>query len=363
MVKSEIAPRAFSAVPGPAGRFPLSSPRVPGSLGGMADVDSTILKAFLEAGGEPVSGDRLAKSLGVSRVSVWQRLEKLREAGFTFAAAPRKGYTMTGAPRALHPALLDAHLRVLKVRHAVLFLPEVDSTNSEAERLLAAGQEAPFAVLAGRQTAGRGRLGRRWASTHPENLYLSFAFRPFLPPERLASFTLVAGLRVCERLSLNPGLDDLRLKWPNDLVCRGRKVAGMLTESRMDADQVRDLVFGLGLNVNGDPAALPPELRDIAGSLAHAAGRAFDLHRTAAAVIAGVFDACEAYFENPRESDPRALFDRFDALRDREVTVSLRSDPVTGIASGVDASGALLLRHADGSFRRVNAGEVTLRRA
>lgn len=328
----------------------------------MAEVESTILKAFLEAGGEPVSGDRLAKSLGVSRVSVWQRLEKLREAGFTFEASPRKGYRLTGAPAALHGALLDAHLRLLKVRHTVTFMPTVDSTNSEAERRLAAGQEAPFAVLAGAQTAGRGRLGRKWSSAHPENLYMSFAFRPFLPPERLASFTLVAGLRVCERLSRADGLEDLRLKWPNDLVCRGRKVAGMLTESRMDADQVRDLVFGLGLNVNGDPAGLPEELRATAGSLAHAAGRALDLHRTAAGVIAGVFDDCENYFENPRECDPRALFDRFDALRDREVTVTLRSDPLTGVASGVDATGALLLRRPDGSFHRVNAGEVTLRR-
>lgn len=328
----------------------------------MADVDSTILKAFLEAAGEPVSGDKLAKALGISRVSIWQRLERLREAGFVFAASPRKGYRLAGVPKALHPALLDAHLRLLRVRHVVTFLPETDSTNSEAERRLAAGQESPFAVLAGAQTAGRGRLGRKWASAHPENLYLSFAFRPFVPPERLAAFTLLIGLRVCERLADWPGLEDLRLKWPNDLVCRGRKIAGMLTESRMDADQVRDLVFGLGLNVNGDPAEMPPELRDIAGSLAHAAGHPFEIHRVAAGVIAGVFDACEAFFDSVRPQDPRPLFERFDALRGREVAVTLRTTPLAGIASGVDETGALLLRQADGSLLAVNAGEVTLRK-
>lgn len=328
----------------------------------MAEVESTILKAMLEAGDTPVSGDRLAKELGVSRVSVWQRLERLREAGFTFEAAPRKGYRLAGTPAALHPALLDAHLRLLRVRPHVTFLPVADSTNSEAERRLALGGETPFAVVAGTQTAGRGRLGRAWSGAHPENLYMSFAFRPFLPPERLAAFTLVMGLRLCERLAAHPGLEELRLKWPNDLVHRGRKIAGMLTESRMDADQVRELVFGLGLNVNGDPADLPSPLHDTAGSLAHAAGRRFDLHRVAAEVIAAGFDIAEEFFEKTSATDPRPLFRKFDALAGRRVTATLRSQPVAGVVEGVDTSGALLLRGPRGLVTPVNAGEVTLRK-
>ena len=104
----------------------------------MSALDSSILLAFLEAGDEPVSGDRLAKELGVSRVAVWGRLERLRAAGFTFAASTRKGYRLTGVPRALNAALLDAHLRRLKVAPDVELLEATDSTNSEAERRLAA---------------------------------------------------------------------------------------------------------------------------------------------------------------------------------------------------------------------------------
>ena len=114
----------------------------------MAALDSSILLAFLKADGEPVSGDRLAKELGVSRVAIWSRMERLRADGFTFKASTRKGYELKSVPREINAALLDAHLRRLKVSPAVELLAEVDSTNSEAERRLAVGQEAPFAVLA-----------------------------------------------------------------------------------------------------------------------------------------------------------------------------------------------------------------------
>ncbi len=98
----------------------------------MPDLDSSILLAFLDAEGEPVSGDRLAKELGVSRVAIWSRLERIRAAGFVFAASTRKGYVLRAVPRQLDHALLDAHLRRLKVAPKVEFLAAVDSTNSEA---------------------------------------------------------------------------------------------------------------------------------------------------------------------------------------------------------------------------------------
>lgn len=307
-----------------------------------------------------MSGHRLANEIGLSRVAIWQRLERLRGEGFVFDAAPRKGYRLLDTPEGLHPALLDAHLRLHKVTHRVEYLAVTDSTNSDAERLLAVGTAAPFAVLAGRQTAGRGRLGRVWHSEHPENLYMSFAFRPFLPPDRMQAFTLMMGLSLCESLASRHGLEGLRLKWPNDLVCDGRKVAGMLTEARVDSDQVRDLVFGLGLNVNSDPNALAPELRKTAGSLGFSLGRKLDLHAEAAAVIATVFDAYEAFELAPEKADPRPLFKKHDLLFGREITIGLRGAPLTGVAEGVDGRGALLLRLADGTLTAVNAGEVTV---
>src|SRR5690606_18217155 len=134
-----------------------------------------------------------------------------------------------------------------------------DSTNDEAARQLAAGRTAPFVILARKQTRGRGRLGRAWHSEANGNLYASFAFRPRVPPGRMAVFTLWMGVSICELIAnfthLQPGI-----KWPNDILFDGRKAGGMLTEARIDSDQIRDLIFGLGLNVNAPAADWPADL-------------------------------------------------------------------------------------------------------
>ena len=328
----------------------------------MADLDSSILLAFLEAEGEPVSGDRLAKELGVSRVAIWSRLERLRASGYVFAASTRKGYALRSVPRHLDPALLDAHLRLLKVSPKVEFLAEVDSTNSEAERRLAVGQEAPFAVFARTQKAGRGRLGRKWHSAPSGNLYLSLAFRPFIPPERLKPFTLWMGLALCAHVEKSLGLK-LGLKWPNDLQSPdGRKVAGMLTEARLDADSVRELVFGVGLNLTGAPKDFPADLRATAGSLEAALGAPLDLNREAAGVIAALFRAWEQFEEGTWSRSFRKLWSHHDVLAGKSVRVGLRGDPVAGVVDGIDDEGSLILRTGGGRRAIVSSGEVTLRK-
>jgi BirA family biotin operon repressor/biotin-[acetyl-CoA-carboxylase] ligase len=328
----------------------------------MADLDSSILLAFLEADGEPVSGDRLAKELGVSRVAIWSRLERLRATGYVFTASTRKGYALRSVPRHLDPALLDAHLRRLKVSPKVEFLAEVDSTNSEAERRLAVGQEAPFAVFARTQKAGRGRLGRKWHSAPTGNLYLSLAFRPFIPPDRLKPFTLWMGLALCAHVEKTLGLK-LGLKWPNDLQSPdGRKVAGMLTEARLDADSVRELVFGVGLNLTGAPKDFPAELRTTAGSLEAALGSPLDLNREAAGVIAALFRAWEQFEEGTWSRSFRKLWTHHDVLAGKSVRVGLRGDPIAGVVDGIDDEGSLILRTGGGRRAIVSSGEVTLRK-
>jgi len=327
----------------------------------MSALDGSILLAFLKAGDAAVSGDQLAKALGVSRVAIWGRMERLREQGFAFEAAPRKGYRLAGTPAGAHGAWVEAHLRLRRCQLPCEVLDAVDSTNSEAERRLAAGAEAPFAILARRQSAGRGRLGRAWRSDRPGNLYLSVAFRPFLEVERLGPFTVWMGLAICEHLEQERGLR-LALKWPNDLLDgRGRKVAGMLTEARIDADAVRDLVFGLGLNLEGPGEDWPEDLRRRTGSLAAVGGAALDPGAVGAGVLAALAEAWEAFADGSFRRRFRKLHERHDALAGKGVRVTLRGKPLAGVAEGIDEDGALRLRTARGKLVTVASGEVTLR--
>jgi BirA family biotin operon repressor/biotin-[acetyl-CoA-carboxylase] ligase len=327
----------------------------------LSATEITILRELVATDAGIVSGARLAKLLGISRVAVWMQLQKLTRQGFVFEARRSRGYRLVKTPGTLHAALVRAYLSGRPHPPHLVCLDTVDSTNSEAERLLATGARVPLVILAGAQTAGRGRRGRVWHSPPAGNLYSTFVFRPKLEPARLHDFTLWMGLNICELVAnftkLEPGL-----KWPNDLHVNGRKAGGMLTEARVDADQIRDLVFGLGLNLNGRAADLPRELQKTAISLADAAGAPVDLNRFAAALIGRVLSAYDQFLEGSHRDKFASLWKRFDVLRGRPVTVTQGTRTVAGTATGIDNEGSLIVRLNSGRTERFRAGEVTLSR-
>lgn len=324
-----------------------------------ADAEVIIVRSLLAAGDGFVSGTTLARSLGMSRVAVWQHMEKLREQGFAFEAVRARGYRLADRPSGLNAILLRAQLPLPARNVPVDVLDEVDSTNDEATRRLAAGQSAPFVVIARRQTKGRGRFGRVWHSEANGNLYVSFGFRPFLSPTRMQTFTLWMGANVCELVascsSATPSL-----KWPNDLLFSGRKAGGILTEARIDSDQIRDLVLGLGLNINSSVGAWPADLEGRAISVAEHTRSTLDINAFAAALIGRVLDAYERFVQGTYRETFADLWNRHDVLRGRPVTVVQGEERTRGTASGVDDEGALILRTDSGQTRRFRAGEVTL---
>ncbi|MEX2045474.1 MAG: biotin--[acetyl-CoA-carboxylase] ligase [Opitutus sp.] len=328
----------------------------------MPTVEHVILRELLAREPNWVSGSSLAGRLGVSRVAIWQHMEKLRAGGFTFEAQRARGYRIKHRPESLHGGLIEAQLKVRPRHFSLLLMDTVDSTNDEATRQLAAGRPTPFAVLARRQEFGRGRFGRAWHSDSTANLYASFAFRPHVSPGRMQTFTLWMGLNVCELLANFTGLPP-GIKWPNDILFEGRKAGGMLTEARVDADQIRDLVFGLGLNVNSAKGHWPADLTRRAISLAEATGKPLDLNRLAAALIGRVLLAWQAFSDDEHLRTFADLWNRYDLLRGKPISLLEGGRRHHGLASGLDDEGALLLRDRRGRVNRFKAGEVTLEKS
>ena len=327
----------------------------------MSSAEITLLSELLAAESGYVSGTKLARLLGVSRVAIWMQLQKLAKQGFGFEALRSRGYRLVKKPDQLHAALVQAYLGSRLQPNHVLCLETVDSTNSEAARQLAGGAAVPLVILARAQTEGRGRRGRVWHSPPAGNLYSSFVFRPKLEPARLQDFTLWMGLNICELVAnfcrIEPGL-----KWPNDLFLQGRKAGGMLTEARIDSDQIRDLVFGLGLNFNGRAGDFPDELQRTATSLADTVGAPLDLNRFAAALIGRVLTAYGQFLEGNYRDKFAELWARYDVLRGRPVSVTQGHVTVAGTATGIDDEGSLIVRLASGRTERFRSGEVTLAR-
>lgn len=325
----------------------------------MPDTDVVILKALLEANTNFVSGNLLANELGISRVGVWARLEKLRDEGFGVEAIRHRGYRLTGEPSALNENLLRAYMDIAGSRMDLVFRNEVDSTNTEAEKFLASGRQTPFVVIAQKQTKGRGRMGRQWHSEDEGTLCASFAFRPQLAPAQMQMITLWMGVQLCTYINDQLGLS-AQVKWPNDIVSGGRKLSGILAEARVDADRTRDLIFGIGINVNSEIDKWPAETAAVATSLSTLKGEKLRINKVAAELVDVVNRAYDRYVSGEYKTEIFELWNRFDALRGKPVRGSKGHDAIVGTAGGIDDHGNLLVTTAEGQVHSIQAGEVTL---
>ncbi len=320
--------------------------------------DLVIVRELLRAGDEFVSGSDLAQALGVSRVAVWQHMEKLRDRGFAFEAIRSRGYRITGRPTQLDALMIRARLPK-KDRCQIITLDTVDSTNDEAMRQASKGAEMPLVVIAREQTKGRGRLGRDWLSEPNGNLYLSFVFQPQVAPEQLPTITPWVGVNLCSLIadyaSIAPAV-----KWPNDLLVDGLKLGGILTEARLDADRIRDLVIGCGLNLSPPRQGWRGDLKGRAVALNELTPKPIDLNHFAAALVHRLLKACQEFQRGTFADRLAELWHRYDTLRGCEITLLHGRETVTGIGHGIDHAGCLLLETRPGTLERFRAGEVTL---
>ena len=316
------------------------------------------------APGTPVSGAALGRALGISRTAIWKGVQRLVELGLEIEAKPGVGYRLSAPLELLDaerlrqalPADAGARLAGLEV------LAETDSTNS---RVLAA--EAPpgalVACLAEYQTAGRGRRGRSWLAAPGQAVCLSVGGGMPAGPADFAGLPPAVGLACAEALE-RQGVPGVRLKWPNDLLLGDGKLGGILIELRGEAQGPATVAVGIGVNLRSS-AALRAEI-GAAGGLPSAAladvvpqvGR----NAVAGALLAAIV-ATLSRVPGMLDGAALAAWNRRDALRDRAVRLETPGRSDSGIARGIDASGALLLEGADGRMRRVTAGEVTLRLA
>jgi BirA family biotin operon repressor/biotin-[acetyl-CoA-carboxylase] ligase len=253
---------------------------------------------------------------------------------------------------------IQAGLATQFVGQNVVCLAEVGSTNDTA-RLLAQ-EQAPEGslVVADYQTQGRGRLARRWQAPAGSSLLLSLVFRPPLAPSQVQRLVMVCSLAVADAVEAETGLA-VDLKWPNDLLIDGAKAGGILVEMASTGERVEFVIVGIGLNVNLDPAELPQDLLMPATSLSQKAGRQIVRASLLRALLQKIERRYVAMLEGTQPQDEWA--GRLVTLG-RPVSVSGPGSVLEGVAEGVDADGALLVRRADGGLERVLAGDVTPRK-
>ncbi len=237
-----------------------------------------------------------------------------------------------------------------------IILDEVDSTNSEAMRRASEGAEEGLIVLANRQTAGRGRLRRRWHSIAGHTLTMSVLLKPPLSPEKIPQISLLIAVALHDALS--SFASDINIKWPNDILHRGRKMVGILTEMRAGQACVQAVVVGMGINVHAPERGWPQEIAATATDLDTASGRIVSRMEVAVCILESV----EQYYLNYLNHgfDPvRKQWWQAHAACGKQVRVYDGLHYIEGIAEDMDEDGALLLRTHAG-LQRIVAGDLEL---
>lgn len=243
----------------------------------------------------------------------------------------------------------------------IFYFKETDSTNNQAKSLAAAGAEHGALVLADRQTAGKGRLGRSWTSPAGTGIFMSLILRPEFKPEHASMLTLVAALAAAGAVQEITGLA-AGIKWPNDLVVNKKKVTGILTEMSAEVGQIHYIVVGVGINVN--MTQFPEEIRETATSLCLETGQSADR----AALIAAFLKHFEAEYEKFGQTEDLSLLQEDYNMRlvnrNREVQILDAAHPEGGYrgrALGIDAMGGLLIERENHEIEAITSGEVSVR--
>lgn len=315
----------------------------------------------LLADGEYHSGEELGDNLGISRAAIWKYIKRIEDWGLPLESVKGKGYRLLNPVELLDEKKIRSSLSdtVLQQLSKIILFPEIDSTNAF---LLQQPQIAAKVCLAEKQTGGRGRRGRVWISPFAQNIYFSLGWRFVSGIGALKGLSLLVGcaiVRVLKQLGFNlPGL-----KWPNDVLAEGKKLAGVLVEIRGDLSGDCELVIGIGLNyhmqdIYSDSISQPwidlHELSQI---------ESVDLpsrNELVAKIIQELFDILDSYEEKTFNAYS-AEWESYNLYHNKYVSLTTGESVLTGKCLGVDAEGAIIVEDDNKQLHCLHGGEVSLR--
>ncbi len=315
-----------------------------------------ILKLLTKSQSHPISGQEIGHLLGMSRTSVWKRIRDLRSLGYEIEASTRSGYRLIRSPDLLIPFEIKLNLRTRWMGRRIHYFQKIDSTNSKAYELALKGAKEGEIVIAESQKRGRGRLGRKWFSPPFLNLYLSVILRPKIPPHQASLLTLMAAVATAEAIEKYSGLQPL-IKWPNDILMRNRKVAGLLNEIRSEGDRIDFIILGIGVNLNMKTTQFPQEIRSLATSLKIEKGESISRKEFLQTLLKTLEEWYEIFMKEGGERILKVWREK-SRIKGRAVRVTSFGQSFTGRAVDVDSEGALILRIRKGERRRIVAGDI-----
>ncbi len=324
----------------------------------MTSIKHDILTYLIQAEGQPVSGQWLADTLGVSRTAIWKQLQILQQEGYEMEST-RKGYLLVKTPGKLHESAVAPLLETKRLGRTWHHFDEVESTQLIAHDLVRKGTADGTVVIAELQTAGRGRMLRPWDSAEGKGIWMTVILRPDVLPYQAPQFTLVAAVAVVQAIkALYPALET-NIKWPNDLLINGKKCTGILTEMIADPDRIQALLIGIGINVNQQLHEFPEELQSIATSLAIELKEKVDRAALLAKIL-GYLEHYGDYYVKYGFAPIKTLWEQSSTTIGQQVRATTVREVIEGKAIAITESGVLEIQTATGEIKSVYSADVEI---
>ena len=307
------------------------------------------------------SGEVLGKKLEVTRAGIWKLMQQLKAWNIDVVAKTNQGYCIPGGMELLEKKkILEAGItRDTRLIHPSLKIFDVlPSTNTYLLERARAGQKDVRICLAEHQSRGRGRFGRHWVSAYGKNMYCSLLWTFTCDLSQLAGLSLVVGIAMARALK-KYGIKEIALKWPNDVLWRGKKLAGILIELNAESHHTCDAVIGIGLNGALSPA-LQKQAKKALVDIHEITGEAFKRNVFIASLLKEIF-AVLTLFQTEGLAPFIGEWRAYDVAMDKSVTLLLGNQTIQGTYRGIDPRrGDLILEETGGKYRHYSSGEVSL---
>ncbi|EPY12388.1 MULTISPECIES: biotin--[acetyl-CoA-carboxylase] ligase [Paenibacillus] len=315
-----------------------------------------LLAWFKEHPGEFISGEEISRRLDISRTAVWKQINRLRSKGYEFEAVPKLGYRLVQMPTQLDELSLLEKLKTSKLGHQLRIIARTESTQNEAAVWALEGAADGAVIIAEEQTGGRGRQGKSFHSPAGKGIWMSLILRPQIPLQFTPQLTLLSAVALCRAMKRMTDVD-LGIKWPNDILYEDKKVCGILTESSAEDERLVHVIAGVGISVNLEEHDYPEELRSKVTSLKIASGKEIDRASLLAECLFELEQLYKLYVEQGF-APIRTLWEAQSVTIGRSLSVTTPNGIVSGVAQGLDDSGALIVLGEDGCYRKIFSGDV-----
>lgn len=322
-------------------------------------IKGKVLKILEENKGRNISGEEIAKTLNISRTSIWKAINSLRNEGYVINAVTNKGYSLATNTDFISKEGISLYLNKSCSDIEIYNYKTISSTNEIAKNLALSGAKHGTVVISEEQTAGKGRLGRSFYSPANTGIYMSIILRPNLTAMDSVLITTSSSVIICESIKKVTGID-CQIKWINDIYLNNKKVAGILTEAstNFESGTIDYLILGIGINFNQPKYDFPDELKSIASSLFNNNSNNINRNMLCAEIISNILDMIPRI----KNYDFISEYKKRSIVLNQEIIYISSGISSKGKAININCDGSLVVEHDDGSIKILNSGEVSIRR-